>query len=102
MRHAEMAAQVKSDEKLNGAVAFDGDSAVLVNVANGVLRVTENEVSLLKHDPSYHFTGCLRAAWDDQAESPHFFRVVVEALPVSVSSEGTVVFHGAEVQGAIP
>lgn len=81
MKHAEMSAQVKADEKLNGAVSFDEEGAVLINVNNGMLRVTETEVKLLKHDPDMLFTGCLKAAWDEEAEAPNFFRVAIEALP---------------------
>lgn len=81
IRHAEMAAQIRADEKLNGAVTFGEDGAVLVNVQNGVLRVTEKEVKLLKHDADLLFTGCLAASWEEEAEAPNFFRVAMEALP---------------------
>jgi putative DNA primase/helicase len=67
----EAARQVKN-EKLRGAIIFDDDGRVLVNVNNGVLRVSPEGVELLPHDPSYLFTGCLPSNYHSSAESPIF------------------------------
>ena len=81
MDHAEMAAQMGPDEELRGAVAFDEDGATLVNCKNGVLKVSDAEITLGKHREDLHFSGCVEATWDETAEAPEFFRVLMEALP---------------------
>lgn len=90
IRHAEMAGQVRAEEKLNGSVAFAADGAVLINVNNGVLRVTADAVKLQKHDPELLFTGCLAAGWEEEAKAESFFRVAKEALPADADGG----FHG--------
>jgi len=81
MDHAEMAAQMGPEETMRGAVAFDEDGATLVNCANGVLRISEDDILLGSHREDLNFSGCIQATWDEEAEAPEFFRVLMEALP---------------------
>lgn len=67
----ESARQLK-EERLKGAVMFDDEKRVLINVNNGVLRVSADEIKLLPHDPSYLFTGCLPANYNEGATSQVF------------------------------
>jgi P4 family phage/plasmid primase-like protien len=66
------AARQIENEKLRGALAFDDDGRVLVNVNNGVLRVAAEQVELLAHAPEYFFTGCLAANYHDDSQSALF------------------------------
>ncbi len=60
---------------------FDGE-AVLVNVANGIVRVAPDyQVERLDHDPARNFTCQLAANYDPLARCPNFERVLGEALP---------------------
>lgn len=65
---------------MRGAVAFDEEGATLVNCANGVLWISEDDISLGSHREDLNFSVCLQATWDE-AEAPEFFRVLMEALP---------------------
>ncbi len=67
----ESARQMKK-QRLRGAVMFDDDGRVLINVNNGVLRVSSEEIKMLPHDPSYLFTGCLPANYNPDLASPVF------------------------------
>lgn len=57
------------------------EGAILINCANGVLRVTPNSEQLLSHSPEYLFSGQVAAKFDPEAEAPTFGRVLSEALP---------------------
>ena len=60
---------------------FDGSDAVLINCANGVLRVTGTDCALLPHDPKYYFTGRLSAKYDPQSRCDLFTATLADALP---------------------
>ncbi len=58
------------------------NDAVLLNAANGIVRVElADDTVLLKHDPGLNFTRQLQAIYDPQAGCPNFDRVLAEALP---------------------
>ncbi len=80
--HIQMVLQLQGEERMESAVRMDDEGRVLLNVANGVLRVTDSKVELLPHSPDYGFTGCMAASWDAAlAGTPQLFgRVVQEAL----------------------
>jgi len=54
---------------------------VLINCANGILRATAGEVTLLEHNPEYLFTGQLASQYDPPATANNFERVLQEVLP---------------------
>lgn len=60
---------------------FDGEGAVIVNCANGVLRVTATSVSLLEHDARYRFTGQLTASYRPESQCDNFLAALEAALP---------------------
>jgi hypothetical protein len=67
--------------KFGTCYRFDGDDAVLINCANGVLRVTSKATELLPHSPDYFFTGKLLAKWDPTAMATLFLETLHDALP---------------------
>jgi len=79
MDHIEMTRQMTEDMEFRSAVAWDG-SAVLVNVANGVLRVTADSIGIEPHSKDLMFTGCLGAQWEESAQAPLFAKVLSETL----------------------
>jgi len=79
MEHVEMTRQMTEDLEFRSAVAWDGNS-VLVNVANGVLRVTADSISIEPHSKDLMFTGCLGAQWEESAQAPLFAKVLSETL----------------------
>ncbi|MEA3207821.1 MAG: putative primase/helicase [Chthoniobacter sp.] len=83
LEHVEALQQLKPDEELRGAIAFSEDrTAVLINLDNGILRVTADSAALGKHDESMLFTGCLPSKWIEGVPEPsNFLRVLNDALP---------------------
>ena len=79
MEHVEMTRQMTEDLEFRSAVAWDGNS-VLVNVANGVLRVTADSISIEPHSKDLMFTGCLGAQWEESGSAPLFAKVLRETL----------------------
>jgi P4 family phage/plasmid primase-like protien len=76
--------QLQIDDQLFGAMKFAPDGkTVLINVDNGILQVGE-EVKLLKHDATQHFTGRLTASWTGDWKkdtTPIFNEVLAQVLP---------------------
>jgi P4 family phage/plasmid primase-like protien len=70
----------KPRESLASFHRWDGDS-VLLNLANGTLRVTSSSVELLSHRAEDLFCGQIAAAWDAAASAPIWERVLAEAVP---------------------
>lgn len=79
MDHVECARQCTAEMEFRSAVVRDGDS-ILVNVNNGVLRVTAERVALEPHAEALMFTGCLGANWRGLVETPLFTKILREAL----------------------
>src|SRR5690606_33887765 len=48
------------------------EDAVLINCANGVLRVTADDITLGEHDARYNFTGQLAASYCPETECENF------------------------------
>jgi putative DNA primase/helicase len=89
-RTARMAANVLSHlefelqadpQQFRSFCCFGGSGEVLLNCANGVLRVTPRRIELLNHSPDYLFTGQLEGRYNAQACAETFERVLQEALP---------------------
>jgi P4 family phage/plasmid primase-like protien len=60
---------------------FGEPSEILINCANGILRVSPAGVTLLPYQPEYVFTGQLAAHYAPQATAKIFERILQEALP---------------------
>jgi P4 family phage/plasmid primase-like protien len=79
LSHLEGEAQV-NEASFSSFHKFDG-AAVLINCANGVLRITANQIRLLPHREDYFFTGQIVARYDAKSEASTFERVLEQALP---------------------
>jgi len=77
--HVEMTRQLPEGMEFRSAVAWDGDS-ILVNVNNGVLRVTADSVTLESHSKDLMFTGCLGSNWYGIVETPLFTNTLHQVL----------------------
>ncbi|MBV9877606.1 MAG: hypothetical protein JO025_22965 [Verrucomicrobia bacterium] len=77
--HLESNSQVREDE-FSSFHKFDGES-ILINCANGVLRVTADSEELLPHSPDHLFVGQAASRFEPYAEAPTFEKVLCEALP---------------------
>jgi P4 family phage/plasmid primase-like protien len=64
-----------------GAYGFDSKGAVLLNLANGILRVTQDRVELGPHDWTQGFTLTIPTPWEPQAECPAFTATLAAAMP---------------------
>jgi putative DNA primase/helicase len=80
LNHIEFEQQSPAEE-FRSFCCFGKTDEILVNCANGVLRVAPNEVTLLPHKPEYLFTGQLAGRYDPKAMATIFERVLQETLP---------------------
>ena len=78
--HVEAAQQVDA-KTFQGFYALESDGNVLVNAANGIVRVTPSGSELLPHSREYNFTRQTAARFNPDAQSPLYLRVLHEALP---------------------
>ena len=78
--HVEAARQT-DPETFRGFYRFEPDGAVLLNVRNGLLRVTADAVEVLPHLPEPCFTHQTFAPFRPSAQAPLFERVLSEVLP---------------------
>jgi P4 family phage/plasmid primase-like protien len=70
------------EQRLIGATRFSDDGSVLLNIANGVLRVSSESVELLPHNPDYLFAACLPSCWHDSPQPlDTFLKVLSQSLP---------------------
>jgi putative DNA primase/helicase len=79
LSHLESKHQV-GEETFSSFYTFDAD-AILINCANGVLRVSCDSEQLLPHSLDYLFTGQLAANYSCDALAPVFEQVIQDALP---------------------
>jgi P4 family phage/plasmid primase-like protien len=86
--------QQSSGQAFRSFCCFGKPNEILINCANGILRVTADEAQLLQHDPEYLFTGQLAAQYDTQATANNFERVLQEALPDSKDLDLFRMFSG--------
>jgi len=93
LSHIEFEQQSPAEE-FRSFCCFDGPDVVLINCANGVLRVAPNEVTLLPHKPEYLFIGQLVGQYDPNVVAPIFERVLQEALPDPADLDLFRVFSG--------
>jgi putative DNA primase/helicase len=81
LSHVEAKFQM-GEEVFRGAICFDDNGSVLINIANGVLRVSSESIELLPHDPKYHFTACAPSIWHDSPQPlDAFTRALAQILP---------------------
>lgn len=85
VEHIEAASQTP-DGTLRGCTRFDGNS-VLINAANGVVRVTPEGFTLAPHGPEHCFARQCAASFQPELAAPLFNRVLGEVLPDLADSE---------------
>ncbi len=78
---AHVAAASQTSQAWRGAYAFDKSGAVLLNLCNGILRVTRDTIELGPHDWTQGFTLTIPTPWEPQAECPAFTGTLAEAMP---------------------
>lgn len=79
--HLEGRLQVRSDD-FRGFHCFDDARRILINCANGIVRVSaDSPPVLLPADPALLFTGAAAASFVPTATAPIFARTLAEALP---------------------
>jgi P4 family phage/plasmid primase-like protien len=78
---AHVAAASQTSQAWRGAYAFDATGAVLLNLCNGILRVTRDTIELGPHDWTQGFTLTIPTPWEPQAECPAFIGTLAEAMP---------------------
>jgi putative DNA primase/helicase len=91
--HIGAASQTTQDWR--GAYAFDKDGTVLLNLANGILRVTKTKAELVPHDWTQGFTLTIPTAWDAQAKCPAFTETLSAAMPDEDDRELFRLFAGS-------
>jgi P4 family phage/plasmid primase-like protien len=92
---AHVAALSQTSQAWRGAYAFDTGGVVLLNLRNGILRVTRNEMNLVPHDWTQGFTLTIPTAWDAQAECPAFSATLCAAMPDAEDRELFRLFAGS-------
>lgn len=68
-------------ETFIGFYKFGIDGEILLNVANGIVAITPQDMKLLPHDPTHNFNQQTAAAYFPEATSPIFDRILSESLP---------------------
>jgi P4 family phage/plasmid primase-like protien len=72
----------RDPETLRGFHRLDSDGNVLINAANGIVRVTRaGAIDLLPHDPAHLFTQQTAAAYHPEATAPLFESLLVQSIP---------------------
>jgi P4 family phage/plasmid primase-like protien len=80
LSHVEGEAQV-DERAFSSFHKFADKGEILINCANGVLRLGAGRFDLLPHSPEYFFTGQVAANYEPAAEAPTFETVLQQALP---------------------
>lgn len=94
LNHVQGEAQI--DESLfRSFYMFDVKGDILINVANGVLRVSQSGKELLPHNEKYMFRTQLAASYDPVAVATTFESVLQAALPEPADIELFRVFIGS-------
>jgi P4 family phage/plasmid primase-like protien len=92
---AYIGAASQTTQEWRGAYAFDKGGAVLLNLANGILRVTKNTVRLSPHDWKEGFTLTIPTAWEEQAGCPAFMETLSASMPDADDRELFRLFAGS-------
>jgi P4 family phage/plasmid primase-like protien len=92
---AHVGASCQTTQNWRGAYAFDKSGAVLLNLENGILRVTRNTFDLLPHDWKQGFTLMIPTPWQPAAECPAFTATLAAAMPDSDDRELFRLFAGS-------
>ena len=79
IEHLEATNQIP-DGSLIGFTRFDADS-VLINAANGIVRITPTTISLEPHNQTHNFSRQCAASYCPEQTAPLFNRVLGETLP---------------------
>lgn len=78
-----------------GAYAFDSGGAVLLNLSNGILRVTRNKIDLGPHDWKQGFTLTIPTPWEPKADCHAFTATLSAAMPDGDDRELFRLFAGS-------
>jgi P4 family phage/plasmid primase-like protien len=93
LNHIEYGQQCGSEE-FRSFCCFGIFDDILINCANGVLRVMPDKAELEPHEAEHLFTGQLDACYDPDATAPTFERVLQEALPDPADLRLLQIFSG--------
>ena len=85
----------QTTQKWRGAYTFDSVGAVLLNLTNGILRVTQTTIDLGPHDWSQGFCLVIPTAWDPGGACPGFTATLAEAMPDADDRELFRLFAGS-------
>ena len=78
-----------------GAYAFDNDGSVLLNLSNGILRITRTMIEIGPHDWQQCFTLAIPTPWVPDAECPAFQATLHAAMPDPADRELFRLFAGS-------
>jgi P4 family phage/plasmid primase-like protien len=92
---AHVAASSQTTQAWRGAYTFDTGGSVLLNLANGILRVTGNKAELGPHDWTQGFTLTIPTPWEPQAECQAFTATLSAAMPDTDDRELFRLFAGS-------
>jgi P4 family phage/plasmid primase-like protien len=92
---AYIGAASQTTQDWRGAYAFDKDGTVLLNLANGILRVTKTKAELVPHDWTQGFTLVIPTPWEPQAECPAFAATLAQSIPDHDDQELFRLFAGS-------
>ena len=105
LKHIQQKCQVKNDY-FRGFYKLDEAGDILVNCANGVVKIGKQGVELLPHSSDYNFTYKVRANYDPKAECPVFDQQVEWMFPGKEDRElfelcgGNILFPDARYEMA--
>ena len=92
---AYIGAASQTTQAWRGAYTLDTEGAVLLNLANGILTVTKDEIRLGPHDWSQGFTLTIPTPWEPSAECQSFSATLSAAMPDEADRELFRLFAGS-------
>jgi len=95
---AHIGAACQTTQQWRGAYTFDSGGAVLINLANGILRVTQTTIDLGPHDWTQGFCLVIPTAWEPRAACPCFTATIAEAMPDTDDRELFRLFAGSVLE----
>ncbi len=87
LKHLESKWQVPAETFKSAIVVDEHTGDILLNVLNGVLRVTPTTISLEKHCSTHHFTRVFNTPYLVDATCPIYLRVLGDCLPDALDQE---------------
>jgi putative DNA primase/helicase len=93
LKHVEYQQQANAEE-FHSFCCFDEHGEILINCANGVLRLSQHDVIMQPHQEGRLFTGHLAAAYRPGTRANIFKRVLVQTLPDAEDAQLFELFAG--------